>query len=727
MSLPGCPDSCGNTTVPYPFGIGAGCYYGDPDGRFHLDCDYTASSSSTQGRRLRLSDHANGNEVLDISLSPAQARVYINATRGCFDAEGRDTGRRAGPPGLSNVGRYLYSAVRNKLVVLGCNYLGYLFDTGTIYLGSCMSVCLPTPSGSVTTYCQGTVASGEGAMGSYAASLVYYPQVTSTIGFMKVRTSCGYAFLADAGWFADNSDAYFNRSDDFSVPVSLDWYIDAYRVLDCSQGKQNMTTYACRGNSDCIDTVGGSGYLCNCSAGYEGNPYLEDGCFDIDECQRKDMYPCFGICANTVGSYNCTCPTGTSGDAYTINGCRRKDRFTLAVKIVIGVSAGVMLLALMCSLVYLGIQKRKLIKAKRKFFEQNGGLFLQQQLGTLSLRGAGSAFRMFTKEELEKATNNFDDGRVLGRGGHGVVYKGVLEDKRVVAIKRSKVMEESETKEFAKEMLILSQINHRNIVKLLGCCFEVEVPMLVYEFVSNGTLQHHIHGRGSVLPVDARLRIAAESAEALSYMHSSASPPILHGDVKPANILIDDRYTAKVSDFGASKFVPNDEADIATLVQGTCGYLDPEYLATCMLTDKSDVYSFGVVILELVTRKKVIYFDGPEEDRSLVSRFLTASKANRFLEILDKQMRDECKVEVLQEIEDLIWRCLSLSGEDRPEMRQVAETLGRLRKDQQDLVAGDGGTDTDETALLASNDTWITDMEQGSSYYTSMHIINLEG
>jgi serine/threonine protein kinase len=308
----------------------------------------------------------------------------------------------------------------------------------------------------------------------------------------------------------------------------------------------------------------------------------------------------------------------------------------------------------------------------------------------------------------------------------------VLEDKRLVAIKRSKVMEVSETREFAKEMLILSQINHRNIVKLLGCCFEVEVPMLVYEFVSNGTLHHHIHGRGSnsvMLPVDARLRIAAESAEALSYMHSSASPPILHGDVKPANILIDERYTAKVSDFGASKFVASDEADIATLVQGTCGYLDPEYLTTCMLTDKSDVYSFGVVLLELMTGKKVISFDGPEEGRSLVSRFLTANKENRFLEILDNRMREECRVEVLQEMEDLVLRCVSLSGEDRPEMRQVAETLGRMRKYQQDLVAGDGDTDTDESteALLKLNDPWITDVEQGSAYHTSMHTINLEG
>jgi serine/threonine protein kinase len=385
----------------------------------------------------------------------------------------------------------------------------------------------------------------------------------------------------------------------------------------------------------------------------------------------------------------------------------------------------------MCFWLYLGLQKRKLIRTKQKFFEQNGGVILQQQMLSNSSAGAGAGaggFKIFSEEELKKATNSFDDDRILGRGGHGVVYEGVLEDKTVVAIKKSKMMEEAQTKEFAREMFILSQINHRNVVKLLGCCLEVEVPMLVYEFVSNGTLYHCIHGKADIT-LDTRLRIAAESAEALSYMHSSASPPILHGDVKTANILLDDKLTAKVSDFGASKLAPTDEAEIATLVQGTCGYLDPEYLMTCQLTDKSDVYSFGVVLLELLTGKKALYFDGPEENRSLVACFVAAMKAGRHEELLDSHVRNEMRAEVLQEIAHLVMRCLSMNGEERPTMKEVAERLERLRRYQQHQWAQvhadpDGGRtllpmeQQDLPLLLRQQD--VLDLEEGSTYTYSL-------
>lgn len=260
------------------------------------------------------------------------------------------------------------------------------------------------------------------------------------------------------------------------------------------------------------------------------------------------------------------------------------------------------------------------------------------------------------------------------------VYKGILRDNRVVAIKRSKIMNMVRKDEFVQEMIILSQINHRNIVRLLGCCLEVEVPMLVYEFIPNGTLFDLIHGtyeRPSI-SLDTCLRIGQESAEALAYLHSSASPPIVHGDVKSPNILLGDNYTAKVTDFGASRMLPKDEIQFMTMVQGTLGYLDPEYLQERRLTEKSDVYSFGVVLLELITRKTAIYSDGTEEKKSLASSFLLALKENRLQSILDTNIMG-AKMELLQEVAHLTNCCLSLKGEERPFMTEVAEKLRSIR------------------------------------------------
>lgn len=206
--------------------------------------------------------------------------------------------------------------------------------------------------------------------------------------------------------------------------------------------------------------------------------------------------------------------------------------------------------------------------------------------------------------------------------------------------------------------------------------------MLVYEFVSNGTLFQLIHEKRHTVPIslDLRLKVASESAGALAYLHSAASPPILHGDVKPSNILLDDNYTAKVSDFGASMLVPMDETQCATLVQGTCGYLDPEILQTYHLTDKSDVYSFGVVLIELLTGKKALFFERSEDEKSLASTFIFAMKENQLLKLLGSQIKNEEDMEVIQEVAELANQCLNVRGQERPSMNEVAEQLDRLRK-----------------------------------------------
>ncbi|KAK3000157.1 hypothetical protein RJ639_022645 [Escallonia herrerae] len=283
---------------------------------------------------------------------------------------------------------------------------------------------------------------------------------------------------------------------------------------------------------------------------------------------------------------------------------------------------------------------------------------------------------LFSAKQLEKATDNFNENCRLGHGGQGTIYKGMLTDGGIVAIKKSKIDSKSQVEQFINEVAILSQLNHRNVVKLLGCCLETEVPLLVYEFISNGTLFEHIHDQSNEFPLswEMRLRIATEVAGALSYLYSSTSIPIYHRDIKSTNILLDDKYKAKVSDFGTSRSTAIDETHLTTLVKGTFGYLDPEYFQSSQFTEKSDVYSFGVVLVELLTGEKPIFMTRTGEQRNLARHFLLYEEENRLIKIFDPQVLDGTKEELVA-VANLARRCLNLNGENRPAMKEVATEL----------------------------------------------------
>uniref|UniRef100_A0A453PXA3 Protein kinase domain-containing protein n=1 Tax=Aegilops tauschii subsp. strangulata TaxID=200361 RepID=A0A453PXA3_AEGTS len=254
--------------------------------------------------------------------------------------------------------------------------------------------------------------------------------------------------------------------------------------------------------------------------------------------------------------------------------------------------------------------------------------------------------------DLEKATNNFDRTREAGGGGHGVVYKGIL-DLQVVAIKKSKIIVQREIDDFINEVAILSQINHRNVVKLIRCC-----PIS--------------------MSWDDRIRIALEVSRALSYLHSAASMPIYHRDIKSSNILLDGNLTAKVSDFGASRYTPIDKTGVTTVVQGTIGYLDPMYYYTGRLTDKSDVFSFGVLLVELLARKKPCLYRSGGDGVGLVSHFVSLLTDGNLDELIDPQVMEEGDGDV-QEVAMLAAMCIKLKGEDRPTMREVEMKLENMR------------------------------------------------
>jgi len=354
---------------------------------------------------------------------------------------------------------------------------------------------------------------------------------------------------------------------------------------------------------------------------------------------------------------------------------------------VVGVGSSIIFLLVLGFLLHWHYVNRQVAKMRSTFFRQNGGLILHQRL---SKRDAPvDVIKIFTAEELKKATNNYSQNNITGRGGFGVVYKGKLPNNQAVAIKKSLKVDSSQIEQFINEVLVLSQVNNRNVVKLLGCCLETEVPVLVYEFIRNGTLHDHLHGdqrKASLLSWDIRLRIATEVAQVLAYLHTTISTPIIHRDIKSMNILLDENYVAKVSDFGTSRLVPMNKQQVATMVQGTHGYLDPEYMQTGELNEKSDVYSFGVVLLELLTGRKALSFVVPQNERVLANHFLLKfnDKEQSILDIVDEKIKDseatEQLIEQLTRTAILARRCVQLKGEDRPDMKEVAMELEDLMR-----------------------------------------------
>ncbi|XP_045817668.1 wall-associated receptor kinase 3-like [Trifolium pratense] len=671
LSLPNCPTKCGSVTIPFPFGTTKGCSL---DNTFLINCNKTSTSStSTHVPYLPHSKRI----VLNISLD-GELHVAWPVARDCYAENSKLVNQTYG---TVNTAHFHISSTRNKFIAVGCDTSGGLvaYDSGgNNYTAACVALCnrlndiVAHESCSGTGCCEIPIPQGHVLMKVIYLSLGVFNNHSAVHDF----NPCGYAFLVENGAYKFKStDLLKLEKEEF--PVMFDW---AVGNQTCQEARKNLSNYACKDNkSTCYNSTERSGYLCRCFHGYRGNPYLIHGCQDINECKESNDCVEGATCINLPGSYHCLCPAEYEGNG-KMNGTRcspksnTKSRKEIILIIGLSVSASLVALVVGSFYAYLALKKRKLIKLKEQYFQRNGGLLLQQKI--VRHGGSTETAKVFTVEELNEATNNFDEGKILGQGGQGTVYKGVLQDKRIVAIKKSKIGDPKQIEPFINEVIVLSQINHRNVVKLLGCCLETEVPLLVYEFISNGTVYEHLHDQNQTLKLTwkTRLRIAKETAGVLAYLHSAASTPIIHRDVKSTNILLDHNLTAKVSDFGASRILPLDHSQITTLVQGTLGYLDPEYFHTSQLTEKSDVYSFGVVLAELLTGKKALSFSRPEEDRNLALYFVSSMKEGRLHHILDTNI-DEANIEQLKEVAFIAERCLRLKGEERPTMKEVAMEL----------------------------------------------------
>ncbi|KAK9284355.1 hypothetical protein L1049_023526 [Liquidambar formosana] len=319
-----------------------------------------------------------------------------------------------------------------------------------------------------------------------------------------------------------------------------------------------------------------------------------------------------------------------------------------------------------------------------------------EKFGGFSLHGSGEARNVdqvaiavpevshlgwghwYTLRELEASTNGFADENVIGQGGYGIVYHGVLQDKTQVAVKNLLNNRGQAEREFKVEVEAIGRVRHKNLVRLLGYCVEGAHRMLVYEYVDNGNLEQWIHGDvGPCSPLTWKIRmnIILGMAKGLAYLHEGLEPKVVHRDIKSSNILLDKLWNPKVSDFGLAKLLGSERSYITTRVMGTFGYVAPEYASTGMLNEGSDVYSFGILIMEIISGRNPVDYSRPPEEVNLVE-WLKKMVANRNSEgVLDPKIPDKPNSRALKRALLVALRCVDPNAQKRPKMGHVIHML----------------------------------------------------
>ncbi|KAL1354803.1 hypothetical protein HN51_006856 [Arachis hypogaea] len=286
----------------------------------------------------------------------------------------------------------------------------------------------------------------------------------------------------------------------------------------------------------------------------------------------------------------------------------------------------------------------------------------------------------FSYEELALATSNFAESNMIGQGGFGYVYKGVLPNGKEVAVKTLKSGSGQGEREFQAEIEIISRVHHRHLVSLVGYCIAGGQRMLVYEFIPNNTLEHHLHAKGQpTMDWPTRMRIAIGAAKGLAYLHEDCHPRIIHRDIKAANVLIDNSFEAKVADFGLAKLTTDNNTHVSTRVMGTFGYLAPEYASSGKLTEKSDVFSFGVMLLEILSGKRPVDLSGAMDDslvdwaRPLLTRGL--EEDGNFGELVDPFLEGNYNKQEMTRMAACASSSIRHSAKKRPRMSQIVRAL----------------------------------------------------
>ncbi|KAJ4836502.1 hypothetical protein Tsubulata_035491 [Turnera subulata] len=284
----------------------------------------------------------------------------------------------------------------------------------------------------------------------------------------------------------------------------------------------------------------------------------------------------------------------------------------------------------------------------------------------------------YTLRELEVSTHGFAPEKVIGEGGYGIVYHGVLPDNTQVAVKNLLNNRGQAEREFKVEVEAIGRVRHKNLVRLLGYCAEGAQRMLVYEFVNNGNLEQWLHGDvgpRSPLTWEIRMNIILGTAKGLSYLHEGLEPKVVHRDVKSSNILLDRLWNSKVSDFGLAKLLFSDSCYITTRVMGTFGYVAPEYASTGMLNERSDVYSFGILIMEIISGRNPVDYSRPPDEVNLIDWVKKMVTERNPEGVLDPKLPEKPSSRALKRALLVALRCVDPNAQKRPKMGHIVHML----------------------------------------------------
>ncbi|KAJ4888875.1 Receptor-like serine/threonine-protein kinase ALE2 [Raphanus sativus] len=324
-----------------------------------------------------------------------------------------------------------------------------------------------------------------------------------------------------------------------------------------------------------------------------------------------------------------------------------------------------------------------------------------------SMATCALSVKTFTLSELEKATDKFSAKRVLGEGGFGRVYHGSMEDGTEIAVKLLTRDNQNRDREFIAEVEMLSRLHHRNLVKLIGICIEGRTRCLIYELVHNGSVESHLHE--GTLDWDARLKIALGAARGLAYLHEDSNPRVIHRDFKASNVLLEDDFTPKVSDFGLAREATEGSEHISTRVMGTFGYVAPEYAMTGHLLVKSDVYSYGVVLLELLTGRKPVDMSQPSGEENLVTwaRPLLANREG-LEQLVDPRLAGTYDFDDMAKVAAIASMCVHQEVSHRPFMGEVVQALKLIYNDA-DETCGDYCSQKESSVPESAGDLAFSD------------------